>query len=274
MVSTELAAEKNDALSPVARAGSVDSGGIQSVSRALNILEAIAAKGGECALTELARTTSLNISTCHHLLSTLAARGYVTQAKKGRGYALGARILHLSHARQQMGLPHRAEPYADRVAQATGESVLLAVMQGDQVVTLIKRESPHAMRAELGSIGRQNAPHATAVGKSILAWLPENEMRRIAEAGGMARFTPSTITEMEALLEELRIVRRGGVAIDREEFQPGVIALGAAIRDPAGGVIGAISVSAPLMRVTKNHLAMMRKEVVSAARDLSTELQA
>jgi IclR family acetate operon transcriptional repressor len=274
MASTEFAATKDDSLRSGAPAGNADSGGIQSVGRALTILEAIAAKGGECALTELARATSLNISTCHHLLSTLAARGYVTQVKKGRGYALGARIHHLSNARQQMGLPHRAEPHVSRVNHMTGETVHLAALQGSHVVTLIKRDSTHAVRADVGAVGRSNAPHATAAGKAMLAWLPENEMRRIAEAGGMARFTPSTITEMEALMEELRIVRRGGVAIDREEFQAGVISLGAAIRDHAGGVIGAISVSAPLMRVTKNHLSLMRKEVVSAARDLSGELGA
>jgi IclR family acetate operon transcriptional repressor len=274
MATTELAAENGDALRRGARAGNVDTGGIQSVSRALTILEAIAAKGGECTLTELARATSLNISTCHHLLSTLAARGYVAQAKKGRGYALGSRILHLSHARQQMGLPHRAEPYVARVNQATGETVHLAVLQGDHVVTLIKRDGVHPVRADAVAIGKSNPPHATASGKAMLAWLPESEMRRIAEAGGMARFTPSTITEMDALMEELRIVRRGGVAIDREEFQAGVISLGAAIRDHAGGVIGAMSVSAPLMRVTKNHLSMMRKEVVSAARELSAEMGA
>ena len=75
MASTEFAATKDDSLRSAAPAGSADSGGIQSVGRALTILEAIAAKGGECALTELARATSLNISTCHHLLATLIKRG-------------------------------------------------------------------------------------------------------------------------------------------------------------------------------------------------------
>jgi IclR family acetate operon transcriptional repressor len=76
------------------------------------------------------------------------------------------------------------------------------------------------------------------------------------------------------LIEELRLVRRNGHAVDREEFQPGVICIGAAIRDHLGAVVGAISVSTPTLRASEEHLARMRESVVSAARDLSTEFGA
>jgi IclR family acetate operon transcriptional repressor len=148
--------------------------------------------------------------------------------------------------------------------------VHLAALQGDAVITLAVREARHAVRVDAGRIGKMEAPHATSLGKAILAWLPEDEMRRIL-AHGMKRFTDKTITEFPALIESLRIVRRNGYALDREEFLPGVICVGAAIRDQAGTVIGAISVSTPAMRASDDHIALMRDEIVAATRALSAE---
>src|SRR5581483_7279910 len=101
----------------------------------------------------------------------------------------------------------------------------------------------------------------------------EDEMRRIL-AGGMKRYTDKTITEFPAFLESLRIVRRNGYALDREEFLPGVICIGAAIRDQAGTVIGAISASTPTMRANDAHIALIRDEVTAATRALSAEFGA
>ena len=243
---------------------------IQSVDRALYLLETIAEAGGEATLTELATRTGLNISTCHHLLATLIQRGFAAKVPGRRLYALGARILYLGHACLQVDLPRRAQPYLESINQATGETVHLAALQGDAVTTLAVREARHAIRVDTGKIGKLDAPHATSVGKAILAWLPEDEMRRIL-ANGMKRFTAHTITDFPALVESLRVVRRNGYAIDREEFLPGVICVGAAIRDQAGTVIGAISASTPAMRASDEHIALMRDEIVAATRALSAE---
>ncbi len=246
---------------------------IQSVDRALTLLEALAEAGGEAPLTSLARRTSLNISTCHHLLSTLMNWGYVAKISGRRSYALGARILYLGQAcLRQVDLPRRAEPHVEQINVSTGETVHLAVLQGDNVVTLLKREARHAVRVDTGPVGQSDAAHATATGKAMLAWLPEDEIRRILALKGMTRFTANTITDLTALIEELRLVRRNGFAIDREEFQPGVICIGAAIRDHTGAVVGSISASAPTMRATKAHLERMREEVVAAVRALSALL--
>ncbi len=103
-----------------------------------------------------------------------------------------------------------------------------------------------------------------------MAWLPEDEIRRML-AGGLKSFTEKTITDLPALLESLRVVRRNGYAIDREEYLPGVICVGAAIRDQAGTVIGAISASTPTMRASDEHIALMRNEITAATRGLSAE---
>jgi IclR family acetate operon transcriptional repressor len=247
-----------------------DNHSIQSVDRALFLLETIAEAGGEATLTELATRTGINISTCHHLLATLIKRGFAAKVPGRRHYALGARILYLGHACLQVDLPRRAQPYLEAVNRATGETVHLAGLQGDAVVTLAVREARHAVRVDTGKIGKLEAPHATAVGKAILAWLPEDEIRRIL-ADGMKRFTEKTVTDFTEFLEALRIVRRNGYALDSEEFLPGVICVGAAIRDQAGAVIGAISASTPSMRASEAHIALMRDEIGAATRALSAE---
>ncbi|HEV7407957.1 MAG TPA: helix-turn-helix domain-containing protein, partial [Bradyrhizobium sp.] len=151
---------------------------IQSVGRALTLLETIAELGGETTLSRLASRTGLNISTCHHLLATLVQRGFVTKGLGRRGYALGARILYLSHACLQVDLPRRAQSALDRINQSTGETVHLAALQGDELVTVLKREARHAVRVDAGALGTSDAAHATATGKAMLAWLPEDEIRR------------------------------------------------------------------------------------------------
>jgi IclR family acetate operon transcriptional repressor len=246
---------------------------IQSVDRALFLLETIAEAGGEATLTDLATRTGLNISTCHHLLATLIQRGFAAKVPGRRLYALGARILYLGHACLQVDLPRRAQPYLEAVNAVTGETVHLAGLQGDAVVTLSRREARHAVRVDTGKIGKLEAPHATSLGKAIMAWLPEDEMRRMV-GNGMMRYTDHTIVEFPALIESLRQVRRNGYAIDREEYLQGVICVGAAIRDQAGTVIGAISASTPMMRASEEHLDLMRDEIVGAARGLSAQFGA
>jgi len=241
---------------------------IQSVDRALFLLATIAEAGGEATLTDLSVRTGLNISTCHHLLATLIQRGFAAKVPGRRLYALGARILYLGHTCLQVDLPRRAQPFMEAINASTGETVHLATLQGDRVVTLARREARHAVRVDSGRIGKVDSPHATSVGKAIMAWLPEDEMKRMV-SHGMKRFTANTITDLPALIEDLRHVRRNGYSMDREEFLEGVICIGAAIRDQAGTVIGAISASTPTMRATEEHLDLMRREIVGAARGMS-----
>jgi len=243
---------------------------IQSVDRALRLLETIADMGGEATLTELAKRTGLNISTCHHLLATLIQRNFAAKVPGRRLYALGHRLITLSHACLQVDLPRKAQPYLENINRATGETVHLVGWQGDSMSVLSVREARHAVRVETGKLGRLSAPHAQSAGKAILAWLPENEIGRLL-GENLKKHTPNTITAMPALMEALRHVRRNGHALDQEEYLPGVVCVGAAIRDQAGTVIGAISASAPTMRADEEHFGRMRDEVVAATRALSAE---
>jgi IclR family acetate operon transcriptional repressor len=260
----------NGRVDAAAAASNASRHSIQSVDRALLLLETIADMGGEATLTELANRTRLNISTCHHLLATLIKRNFVAKVPGKRLYALGGRILYIGHACLQVDLPRRAQPYLENINLATGETVHLAGLQGDVISILSVREARHAVRVETGKLGRIPAPHAQSIGKAIVAWLPEDEIRRIV-GKDLKKYTENTITDFDELIESLRLVRRSGHAVDNEEYLPGVTCIGAAIRDQAGTVIGGISASMPMMRATKEHLALVRDEVIAATRALSIE---
>ncbi len=250
-------------------------GGIQALDRALLILDIIAEAGGEAKLTEIAAKAELNISTCHHLISTLCSWGYVARGQGSRSYVLGSRILHLSAAcLRQVDLPRRAQIYLDRLNEQTGEAIHLAIMQDTNLVSVLQKEARHAVRVDAGLGGKSNAAHATATGKAILAWLPPGQVDRIIADKGLTAFTPKTIVDYEQLKEDLRRTRRNGFAIDREEFQPGVICIGAAIRDHAGAVVGSISVSSPIFRATPDYLENIRLHLSTATDDLSADLGA
>jgi IclR family transcriptional regulator, acetate operon repressor len=250
-----------------------DHGGIQALDRAFLILDVMADAGGEAKLTEIAASAGLNVSTCHHLISTLCNWGYVARGANSRSYVLGSRILHLSAAcLRQVDLPRRAQSFVDRLNDQTRETVQLAIMQDTNLVHVLRREARHAVRVDGGLGGKSNAAHATATGKAILAWLPPTELDRIVADKGLTAFTPNTIADIEKLKEELRLTRRNGVAIDREEFQLGVICVGAAIRDHAGAVVGSIGVSAPAFRATPEYIDQIKVHLIAAVDELSTEL--
>jgi IclR family acetate operon transcriptional repressor len=267
----EFAIETSEATLPSDRCSAEPAqSGVRSVKRALSLVNAIADAGGEAALTDLSARTGLPVSTCHHLLKTLVECGFAAQVAGKKLYVLGTRFIQLSHACVNSDLPRRAQPFLEAISEATGETVHLAALQGNAIVTVALREARHAIRVDAGGVGRVEAPHATSVGKAILAWLPENEIRRVL-AAGMTRFTKHTITTLPELTEALRQVRREGVAFDMEEYIPEVICIGAPIRDQAGAVIGAISASMPKMRATEEHVAMTRAEILSATQALSED---
>ena len=246
--------------------------GVQSVERALRLMDIIADAGGEVSLTEISNLSGLNISTCHHLLATLANKGYVARRHGQRSYMLGAKILRLRDAcLKHVNLPAMANSFIDQLNANTLEAVQLAVLQGDDLVTVLRRETKHAVRVDSGTPNKAHAAHATATGKAILAWLPEGEAARILSLTGLQVFTPNTITDWPALVEELRLVRRNGFSMDREEFQPGVICVGAAVRDESGAVVAALSVSTPTFRADEEKLAVIRDGVMATAAALSVE---
>src|SRR5580704_12912091 len=168
----DISVEETHGVMPARPPMGRDKGGIQALDRAFLILDIIANAGGEAKLTEISALAGLNVSTCHHLISTLYNWGYVARGAGGKTYVLGSRILYLSAAcLRQVDLPRRAQSYLDRLNDQTREAVQLAIMQDTNLVHVLRRESRHAVRVDAGLGGNAGAAHATATGKAILAWL-------------------------------------------------------------------------------------------------------
>jgi IclR family acetate operon transcriptional repressor len=271
----DLSVEETHSVMPARPPMGRDTGGIQALDRAFLILDIIADAGGEAKLTEISARAGLHVSTCHHLITTLCNWGYVARGAGSKTYVLGSRILYLSAAcLRQVDLPQRAQSYIDRLNDQTREAVQLAIMQDTSLVNVLRRDARHAVRVGAGLGVESNAAHATATGKAILAWLPPRQLDRIIADKGLTAFTANTIVDKDELKERLRLTRRNGFAIDREEFQLGVVCIGAAIRDHAGAVVGSIGVSSPLFRATDEYLDQIKLHLIAATDELSMELGA
>ncbi|GGP47600.1 IclR family transcriptional regulator [Saccharothrix coeruleofusca] len=241
-------------------------GGVQSLRRAFELLERLADAGGEASLSELAAITGLPLPTIHRLIRTLVALGYVRQ-NSNRRYALGARLIRLGEsASGQFGA--WARPFLARLVDLVGETANLAVLDGDEVVYVAQVPSPHSMRV-FTEVGRRLLPHATGVGKAMLAQLPRQEARALLERTGLPARTPNTITDPERLLSALDRIAAQGYALDESEQELGVRCV--AVPLVGGPTLAAVSVSGPEGRLTREALARIVPAVVETAERLSHE---
>lgn len=249
---------------------------IQSVTRALDIIEVIAGERDGLALSELSDRVGLNSSTCHHLISTLVSRGYILHLGRSRGYALGPKIRELVDlADSEFDAGELLRDDLRDLGEQIGHGVQLAVLAETSLLTKLRFLGPNEDDGldEPDELIKMTALHATATGKSILAWLPEIELVRVISANGLSKYTGKTMTTLSGLIEELRLVRRRGYSIDDEELKEGVVCIGAALRDPGGAIVGSISATAPADKMTAAYRAEIAKKMVAAALDFSKRLR-
>lgn len=219
-------------------------GTVQAVRRALLLLELLA-DAGQLPISELASRSGLSLSTVHRLLATLAERGYVRQDSQRR-YLLGTALLPLGEAATRV-LGRRALPFLRQLAELTGETANLAVLEDDHVVYLAQAPGRHRMRM-FTQVGRRVLPHSTAVGKVLLAWHDDAQLRTMIDRLGLPERTPRTITSRAAFSAELGAVRTRGWAVDNEEEELGVRCLAVPV-GPGCSAVAALSVSAPASRL-------------------------
>ena len=220
-------------------------GGVQSIERALDLLETLADGGVALGLSELAAASGLPLPTVHRLMRTLVNRGYVRQ-EASRRYTLGSRLISLGETSSRM-LGTWLRPFLAQLVRLTGETANLAMLDGDEVVYLAQVPSPHQMRM-FTEPGRRVSTHCTAVGKALLAQLPPGQVRALLERSGMPALTPATITDPDLLLAHLEVIRKQGYAVDEGEQEIGVRCFAMAI--PGAPAALAISTSGPQARMT------------------------
>ncbi|AWS48281.1 IclR family transcriptional regulator [Streptosporangium sp. 'caverna'] len=243
-------------------------GTVQSVDRALDVLEALAMQDGEAGLSEIAARTGLPYGTIHRLLRTLLVRGYVRQ-ESDRRYALGGALVRLGGVAERM-VGVWAQPYLTRMVELSGETANMAVLEGDFIVYVAQVPSPRRLRM-FAEVGRRVLPHSTAVGKVLMADRADAEVTSLIRRTGMPRRTANTITDLPGMLAELRRVRERGYAMDLGEEELGVHCLAVGVRDGAR-TVAALSVSGPAERINaldREHLAEGMRKI---AHDFGAEL--
>jgi IclR family acetate operon transcriptional repressor len=221
------------------------SGGVQSLSRAFAVLEGIADAGGTASLSQLAERVHLPPPTIHRLLRSLVDLGYVRQ-ERSRQYSLGPRLIRLAgESSKRIGV--WARPLLAEAVAQLGESVNLAVLDGDEIVYVAQVQPSATLMRMFTEVGRRTLPHSTAVGKAILAGAPEAEVRALLRRTGMPRRTDHTITDPDEFLRRLALTRQQGYATDDGEQEVGVRCVAVAVPDAPRPM--AMSLSGPTTRM-------------------------
>ncbi|GKZ14635.1 IclR family transcriptional regulator [Haladaptatus sp. T7] len=219
---------------------------VRTTARSLDIIDTLRELDG-ARLTEIAAHLDLPDSTVHNHLRTLVQRGYVV--RDGNTYHVSLRFLDFGeYARSRRKVYEVASPEIDELASETEESANLLVEEDGMGVYIYNAQGGNAIPLDTHP-GTRVPLHATALGKAILAFLPESKTEAIFDRRGLPAQTSKTITDRDELRGELAAVRERGYAVDDEERVRGVRCLAVAIKNENGQVIGAISVSGPASRI-------------------------
>lgn len=248
-----------------ARASGARDGGVQSVERALDVLEFLSRSEDELGVSEIGAATGLAAGTVHRLLGTLVARGYVYRNARSRKYGLGLKSLTMAMATRERIGP-MALPFLRELMEVSQETANLAILEGNASM-YIEQVAPTRMLRIFTEPGNRVPLHSTGTGKVLLAYQPPRLVDFIVGRAGLPRQTISTITDPGQFRAELAAVRRQGYAVDFEEQEEGVRCIAAPVFGPDGQIFAAMSVSGPASRLNRRRINTIVPELkrISAA---------
>ena len=214
---------------------------VHSLSRGLSLVGAFDEDHSAMTLDEVAARSGFSRSATRRLLRTLATRGYI--AFDGRRFSLTPRLLNLGYAQQsQLSLADVARPHAEGLARRLDRNVSVAVLDGPDVVFLLRVGARRIMSVSL-SVGSRLPAHLTAIGRALVAWLPDDQIEEYLEAADFRSHTAKTIRSASDLRADLLRVRADGWSLVDQELEAGLSAIAVPVRDRRAGVVAAINVS-------------------------------
>jgi DNA-binding IclR family transcriptional regulator len=223
-------------------------------------------------MTQIAEQVGMHKSTVHRMLATLEGKRFVQRNPATGTYRLGIRLLQMAYLTlEHNDLRQLATPFLHRLCEQYQENIDLAVLDDTDVVFLDVIEGPQRVKLS-AAIGQRLPAFATASGKAILAFMPDETVQRILERG-MPQLTQHTIRSPGALFENLRHAREWGFAIDEQEFEEGINAVAAPILDLNGQPIAAVAVAGPAYRLTRERMVEIGPLVLATAQGIAQEVE-
>jgi len=245
---------------------------IQSVDRALQILECFSKKNTELGVSQITNLLGLHKSTTFGLMATLENRGYLKQNTENSKYRLGMKLFELGKTvEDDMNLKESSHHYLKELVDKYQETAHLAVLDGNEILYIDKVEGEQAIRMN-SQVGKRRPLYCTGVGKAILAFMSEDKVARILSNIDFCKYTSHTITELQGLQEELCNIRKEGYCIDDEEIEVGLNCVAAPIIDFNGEAIASISIAGPTIRMTQKKSNFIAKDIKEIAAKISETL--
>ena len=234
---------------------------LQTLRRAIAVLDCFTHEGTELGVREVARKVNLSSSATGRLLSALKELGILSQNPETRTYSMGAKVLSWAGVyNATLDVRNRSLPFLQELHQSTSETISLYVLEGNERVCVERIESTQSIRM-VTRIGRRLPLYAGSAGKAILAFLPPERQEEIIDGLPLEPFTPKTLIDPAALRKELKKVRTQGIAVSFGEWIADAAGVAAPVFNQDGKVIGAISISGPSSRFNKEAVAQFSAEV-------------
>ena len=245
---------------------------VKSVDRVIRILQAVSQQQNGLTHKEMAEALSIPKGSLTPIISDLLEAAYLSTDGDSKRYILGPRLLILA-GRFLMGqnIVQIGQTFVSKLARTTDESSSMAIRNGLEQVIVCQENSTQALLGAM-NIGESRPIYATAAGKAILAFLPEEEIEDYISKAEFVRYTATTITDPDAFREDLAKTRERGLAYCREELQEGHVVVGAPVFDVSGRVVASLAIGTPTIRFTPEKEELIKETLLSVSRSLSRRL--
>jgi DNA-binding IclR family transcriptional regulator len=244
---------------------------VRAVERAIQILSSFDGEHADRGVSEIAQATGLHKATTHRIMMTLLNHGFLERTVDGERFRLGLRMVELGlGALRGLDLRRAAFPYMQQLVERLDETCDLGVFDRGWILYVEVVHSEHSLTIA-ARVGRRLPAHCTASGRVFLAFLPPEVVEPVLNAP-LTACTAKTITSPARLREELEATRQRGYALDDEEFEEGIRAVSAPVRDVDGNVIAALSMPGPTNRMPPERIPEIAEALVEAASAISAHV--
>lgn len=238
--------------------------------KGLQLLEVLAQADQPVGVSVLAEELGMGKSNVHRLLQGLVEHGYALRYEETGTYSASLKMWEIGYSLiQKLNVKNAAVAAMESLLAATRETVHLSVLQGLDVIYVHKLDSPEPVRA-YSEVGGRAPAHCVATGKALLAWQSSQTIKHAS--ANLTRYTPNTIVDAKTFTRELEKVRDQGYAVNRGEWRETVWGIGAPIRDASGGVLAAVGISGPSLRIKPGHIRAIAAHVTETADAISARL--